>query len=280
MTALTKPQRYVYLAFSIAVVVIFLFPIFWMVSTSLKTNQEIFSLTPTLFPRNPTLDGYIAQLQARETLPITVFFRNSVIISVNSMVLTILLSASSAYGLARFRLRIGGLVLFIFLVAQMLPPVMFLIPLFQTFTAVGLLDTYTSVVINTALFTVPLGVLVLRPYFMTVPKDLEDSAIIDGCSRITAFTRVIAPLAAPGILVVSALSFLFAWGNLIGPLTFIRSQEMLPLTVNMYRAIGQYGSQWGQIMAYATIVTIPVFIIFLSLQKKLVTGLTAGAVKG
>lgn len=280
MRAVSRANKTILVVASLLVAAIFLFPIYWMLITSLKTNREIFAIVPTLWPQNPTLEGYISQLTARENISVLRYFYNSLVISAEGMVLTVLLASFSAYGLARFKLRINQFVLLIFLVAQMLPPVMFLVPLFQTFNQIGLLDTYVAAVINTALFTVPLGVLVLRPYFMTVPKDLEDSAIIDGCSRFGAFTRIILPLAMPGVVVVAALSFLFGWGNLIGPLTFIRSEELLPLTVNMYKALGKYGARWGEIMAYATIVTLPVFIIFVALQKKLVSGLTSGAVKG
>ncbi|MCG8481377.1 MAG: carbohydrate ABC transporter permease [Spirochaetales bacterium] len=259
---------------------LFLFPLYWMLITSVKTSDEIFALRPTLWPRQWTWEGYRSQLTARESVSILRYFYNSTVISVWTTIVSLFFGVTSGYGLARFRFRVGRAVLFIFLIAQMLPAVMFLVPLFQTFTALGLIDTYTAVVINVALFTVPFSVLILRPYFLSVPKEFEDSARIDGCGRVGTFVRIVAPVASPGIIVAGALSFLLAWGNLIGPLTFLRTETMYPLTVNMYRALGRYGARWGELMAYAAIVTLPVVALFVALQRYLVAGLTAGSVKG
>ena len=273
-------KRGVQLAVALIIAAIVLFPLYWMLITSVKTNAEIFALRPTFWPRVWTWDGYRSQLTARENVSILRYFLNSVVIATWTLVVSLLFGVTAAYGLARFRLRIDRAILLVFLVAQMLPPVMFLVPLFQTFTALGLIDTYTAVVINVALYTVPFSVLILRPYLLSIPRELEDSAKIDGCGRLRTFVSVIVPVAAPGVIVAGALTFLLGWGNLIGPLTFLRSETLYPLTVNMYRALGRYGARWGELMAYAVIVTAPVLVVFVTLQRYLVSGLTAGSVKG
>lgn len=267
-------------AFAIAILIIFLFPIYWMAITSFKSSAEIFAKVPTFFPKEPTLNGYTAQLFDRTTFSIWINFRNSFAIAGLTTLISTTLATFSAYGLARFHLKLNKVIMFAFLMTQMLPIILFLSPLFITFKKFSLLNTLWAPVVFTCLHSIPFCVITLRPYFLAIPRELEDAAIIDGCNKFTSFLRVMIPITYPGIIVAAAFSFIWGWGDLMGSLTFIRVDTLYPLTVNMYRAIGEYGIQWDSLMAFAVIITLPVLLIFILLQKYLVTGLTSGAVKG
>jgi multiple sugar transport system permease protein len=253
----------------------FLFPIYWMVITSLKNNGEIFLTPPSLFPKQIDLSGYTNQLNAQ----IGHSFMNSLIISLSAMVIVVILSIPSAYGLARYRLRWKSGILMFFLITQMLPTTLILTPLFIMFKNVGILNTFLAPILANATLGIPFSVLIMRTYFLAAPKELEDAACIDGCNPFTAFIRIMIPISLPGIIVSAAFSFLFAWGDLIFSLTFIRNQNMWPMTAGIYQSIGQYGVQWNAMMAFATIVVAPVIVFFIFLQRFLVSGLTNGAVK-
>lgn len=275
----SQARRTSYTIIAILITVMMLFPVYWMFNTSFKTQKEIFQYPPTFVPENFTTEGYQYQLRLGSKLPLSSYFGNSVIIAVLTMVISTGLSSLSAYGLARFNLKSARYILLGFLVSQMLPVVVFLSPLFITFRVTGLLDTYFAPVTLTAIHGIPFAVLTLRPYFMSIPKELEDAAVIDGCSRWATFMRVMVPIASPGISVAAAVTFMFGWGNLMGPLTFLSTEGKLPLTVTMFKAIGVYGTDWNMLMAYAVVLAVPVMIIFLLLQKVIVSGLTAGAIK-
>lgn len=264
---------------TVVLLIIFLFPIYWMVITSLKTTTEIFAKTPTFYPHTVTFEGYTAQL-FRATYSIWLNVRNSVVIATLTMVISTTLATFSAYGLARFNLRVNRYVLFAYLITQMLPTVLFLTPLFMLFNQVGMLNTLAAPVVFTCLHGIPFCVITLRPYFLSIPRELEDAAIIDGCNRFSAFTRIMLPISYPGVIVCAAFTFLWGWGDLMGALTFLQSDRLHPLTVNMYKAIGEYSTEWNSLMAFAVIITIPVLIIFVTLQKHLIAGLASGAVKG
>ncbi|MDQ0338583.1 multiple sugar transport system permease protein [Caldalkalibacillus uzonensis] len=260
---------------AILIVLVFLFPVYWMFITSIKTQSEIFQFPPTYWPHHIDGKGYADIFSSGVYRNLF----NSLLISFFSMIIVIVLSVPAAYGLARF--RVSGMKLFIlfFLVTQMLPPTVILTPLFIVFSKLGILNSYLGPILATATLGIPFSVLVLRTYFLGIPKELEEAAQIDGCSRIFSFVRIILPIAFPGIIVSAAISFLFSWGDLIYSLTFNRDQALWPLTASIYNAIGRYGIQWNSLMAFATITVLPVLILFILLQKQIVKGLTAGAIK-
>lgn len=280
MEKANRRNRMIFNIATLIILIIFLFPIYWMVITSLKTSSEIFAEVPTFFPKQIDISGYISQLFVRTSVPITTNLRNSLIISGLTTIISTTLAAFSAYGLARFNFKINKAVLLSILITQMIPTVLFLSPLFIIFKKIGILDTLLAPVVFTCLHSIPFCIITLRPYFLGVPKELEDAAIIDGCNRFSVFTKVMVPISYPGIIVSAAFTFLWGWGDLMGALTFIKTDSLHPLTVNMYKAIGEYGIQWNSLMAFAVILTIPVVLMFIFLQKYLITGMTAGAVKG
>ena len=261
---------------------ILIFPIYWMLISSFKGEAEIFAVTPTFYPKDPTLAGYIKMVVSRSGgVPFSMTFRNSLVISSLVTVITTFLTVPGAYGLARFRYkRINQPVLFMFLISQMLPQVLFLGPLFIIFRNFNIQGSFLSPSIFVTLHSIPFSVLIMRPYFMNIPKELEDSAIIDGCNKFSCFIKIMLPMAYPIVIVVTALSFLWGWGDLMGAITFLNKQYMMPLTTLMYRASTAETMDWTTLMAFSSVIVVPATIIFLSLQRFIIGGLTAGSVKG
>lgn len=259
----------------VIIVALFLFPVYWMVITALKTQTEIFQSSPTFFPQDLQIGSFITVLQG----DVIQYFLNSLIISSLATIIVLLLAVPSAYGLARFNIRGVKTILLVYLVTQMLPATVVLTPLFIVFSNMNILNSYWGPVLATATLGVPFSVLLLRTFFIGIPKELEEAASIDGCSRLRAFLQVIVPIAMPSIVVCGAISFFFAWGDLIFSITFNRNQELWPLTAGIFNAIGRYGIEWNNLMAFATISVLPVIVIFVILQKHLVEGLVSGSVK-
>lgn len=267
---------------SIIIAIVLLFPVYWLIICSFKTNAEIFAKIPTLFPRHFTLDAYVSQVAGGSQTGSNIFrsFLNSTIIAVSTMILSCILAIPAAYGLARFKMRGSKVIIMLFLVTQMLPATLTLTPLYLTYNKLHLIDTYFGPIFSDMTIGIPFVVLILRTYFLALPKELEDSAKIDGCNTFTAFLKIMLPISYPGLIMTAVFSFLFAWGDLAYSLTFVTSENMRSMTAGIYNFIGKYGIQWNCIMAYGTVITIPVLIIFIFLQKYIVTGLTNGAVKG
>jgi multiple sugar transport system permease protein len=259
----------------IVVVAAFLFPIYWMMINSFKTQGEIFQVPPTFWPNELYLEGYTTQISG--TLGRS--FLNSLIVAISSMAIVVVLAIPAAYGLARYSIPGKKWMIMFFLVTQMLPVTVVLAPLFIMFKSFGLLNTLFAPILATTTMGIPFSILILRTYFLNAPKELENAAMIDGCTRFTAFLRVMIPISFPGIIVGAAFSFLFAWGDLIYSMTFIRNSEMWPLTAGVYSSMGKYGIQWNHLMAFATIIVLPVLALFILLQRYLIAGITNGAVK-
>ncbi len=258
---------------------LFLFPLYWLVVTSLKTEVDIFRSPPLLFPTSINFRPYIDQLSNSQYNLYRAFI-NSGVISLGTMVLSTVLSIPAAYGLARYSIRGKKLFILLFLVTQMLPSSLLLTPLFITFHKLGMINTYLAPILADSTIAVPFAVLTLRTYFLTLPKELEDSAKIDGCNMLSTFVRIMLPMAYPGVVVAAVFSFLFAWGDLAYGLTFIQKAEMRPITVGIYNFLGYLGTSWNNLMAFGVVTILPVVLIFIFVQKYIVSGLTDGAVKG
>ncbi len=257
---------------------IFLFPLYWLIISSLKTNAEIFQSPQTLFPSQIQFTAYYDQLFGPNSIigP----FLNSLIIATSSMIVSMLLGVPAAYGLARFKIKGGKLFILTFLITQMLPATLVLTPLFLIYKGLGFLNTFLAPIFSDSTIAIPFIVLILRPYFLSLPKDLEDSAKIDGCNTFTAFVRIMLPLSYPGLITAISFAFLFAWNDLIYAMTFMNIAEMRPLTAGIYHFMDMYGTEWNKIMAYGMFLVAPVIIIFVFLQKYIVSGLISGSVKG
>lgn len=275
-----KRRQLTYMAITIVVLVIFLFPIYWMVITSLKSSAEIFAKEPTFFPQKIDLGGYISQLKRGNTVPFQRNLLNSLMIAVLTTVISTVLATLSAYGLARFRQKLNRITLLVVLITQMIPAVLFLSPLFIILKKIRMLNTLFAPVLYVCIFSIPFCIVTLRPFFLSIPRELEDAAAVDGCGKFGTFFRIMIPISYPGIVTSAAFTFIWGWGDLMGALTFLQNDKLYPLTVNMYKSITEYGVDWSGLMAFSVILTIPVVLIFVFFQKYLVTGLTSGAVKG
>jgi multiple sugar transport system permease protein len=258
-------------------VLAYLFPVYWMVATSLKTSAGIFATPPQVVPSPPVFSAYV---DAVINNPLTIrAIINSTIISLGTMAFTLLLAAPAAYGLARLNLRGGALMTLLLLVTQLLPAIVIATPLFVFFSRIGLLNSYPALILADTTITLPFAVIILRPFFLTVPVELEAAAKIDGCTQLGAFWRVVLPLVRPGLITVGVFAFLFAWGEFLFALALNTNENVQPVTVALNKFIGQYGTQWNKLMAVATTIALPIIAIFAGLQRYIVGGLVAGSVK-
>jgi multiple sugar transport system permease protein len=261
-----------------AVFAVLLFPLYWMLVTSFKNQLEIFRIPITLWPETFTLDSYISQFSLSN---ITLRgFKNSLIISIASTAIATVLAIPAAYGLARFRFKARKPFILIFLITQMLPSTLVLTSLYIMFSKLHLLNTFLAPILADATLGIPFSVIILRTYFVSIPKELDESARIDGCNIFSAFLRVMLPIAQPGVVVAVVFSFVYAWGDLINGLTFLVDPAKRPITANIYEYVGQYVTSWNTTMAFGIIAISPIVLIFIFMQRSIVTGLTNGAVKG
>lgn len=268
--------RYAKTVIAVIFVALYLFPVYWMVATSLKSSGDIFATPPRLFPVPPNFTAYESQVLQNPVL--LGVFANSVIISAGTMLLTLLLAIPGAYGLARLKLRGSGLMLLFMLVGQLLPSIVIAGPLFILFSRIGLLNSHFGLILADTTFTLPFSVIILRPFFLAVPGELEAAAKVDGCTQLGVLWRIVIPYVRPGLITVAAFAFLIAWGEFVFALS-LNPRTNQPVTVALNKFIGQYGTQWNNLMAVSTVIALPIIVIFASLQRFIVGGLTSGAVK-
>jgi multiple sugar transport system permease protein len=276
---LSLKMNLLYSISAILLLVLLFFPIYWMLVTSLKVEQEIFRIPPTFWPKELSFDSYAAQLESGD---FNMFrsFANSLIIAVSSMCISVVLAIPASYGIAKYKFKGKGLILLGFLITQMLPVSVLLTPLFIMFRDMNLYNSVFSAILADSTIGIPFSVLILKNYFATIPKELEEAAYIDGCNRFTAFSKILIPIAKPGVVVCAVFSFLYAWGDLAYGMTFITDQQKRPITAGIYNFMGQYGTRWSYLTAYAVVTIIPVLLIFIFMQKYIISGMTSGAVKG
>ena len=276
---ITGKKNIILSVLSILLLCVLLFPLFWILMTSLKTEQEIFRIPPTIIPEKLNLASYAAQV---ETGDFNMFqsFANSLIISIGATIISVVLAVPASYGIAKYRFRGRKVMLLGFLVTQMLPVAVLLTPMFILFRGMNLYNTAGSAILADATIGIPFSILILKNYFASIPKDLEEAAYIDGCNRFSAFIRVLIPIAKPGVMVCAIFSFLYAWGDLAYGMTFIIDQQKRPITAGIFNFMGQYGTKWSYLTAFAVVTIIPVALIFIFMQKYIISGMTSGAVKG
>ena len=276
---LSKKKNVIFCIMAVLVACVLLFPLYWTMITSLKTETEIFQNPPTFFPEIINTKSYAAQV---ETGDFNMFksFANSMIIAVGAMAIAVVLAVPASYGIAKYRFKGRRAMLLTFLVTQMLPVSVLLTPLFMLFKNMHLYNTWGSAILADATIGIPFSILILKNYFASIPKDMEEAAYIDGCNRFTAFIRILLPIAKPGVMVCAIFSFLYAWGDLAYGMTFIIDQQSRPITAGIFNFMGQYGTKWSYLTAFAVVTIIPVLLIFIFMQKYIVGGMTSGAVKG
>jgi ABC-type glycerol-3-phosphate transport system permease component len=254
-------------------------PFVWMLLSSFKTRAELYATPLVYLPASLDAANYVEAWTSKLT-PFSRFFANSLWVSSVTMVATTAISTLAGYALARFRFAGRQTFLLVFLATQMFPAVLLIAPLLSQWYALGLIDTYQALIYSNFSFTVPFTVWMLVGYFESIPRELEESAMIDGCSRFGALCRVVLPLAAPGVAATAIFAFVASWSELLFAITFTSQTEMRTLSAGLLFMVGQYEIQWGQLSAGVIISTVPVAILFTYLQRHLIQGLSAGAVKG
>ena len=264
---------------SVIILCVLLFPLFWIFVTSLKTEKEIFQIPPTFYPHVLNTKSYAAQV-GNGDFNMFRSFANSLIISAGAMAIAVILAVPASYAVARYHFKGRHGMLLCFLVTQMLPVSVLLTPMFIMFKGMHIYNTRVSAIFSDATLGIPFSVLILKNYFASVPRDLEEAAYIDGCTRFLAFLRILLPVAKPGVVVCAIFSFLYGWGDLAYGMTFILDQKKRPITAGIFNFMGQYGTKWSYLTAFAIVTIIPVALIFLFMQKYIISGMTSGAVKG
>ena len=254
-----------------------IFPLYWVVVSSLKGTVELFSSPPTLFPQQIDWTPYIANFVQNQDM--WHYIGNSVQIALGTMLLSLVLGAPIAYALARLPVQGKNAFLLALLVVQMFPSIMLALPLFVMFSRIGLINSLPAVVLAVTTRTLPFAALILRPFFLSLPRELEDAAAIDGCTLWGTFYRIILPLSRPGLVTVAVLTFLMGWSDFLFPLSLISDDTKRPLTLGLYKFISEYGTRWNDLMAVSVVSALPVILVFIFAQRYITSGLVAGAVK-
>ncbi len=253
------------------------YPMIWVVLTSFKNDIELQTSPISYLPQSWALTNY-EQVFVQQ--PFLKFFFNSILVSSISTLVCVTIAALAGYAIARVNLPNRGIIQTLIVAASIFPVVSLIVPLYQMMRSFGWLGTYLSLIVPYAAFSLPISILTLTAFFQGIPKDLEDAAMVDGCSRFGALWRIIVPLAAPGVATASILAFVNSWNEFLLAVTFASNQatRTVPPAVALYQ--GEFSFPWGIISAAITIAIIPIITIILIFQQKIISGLTAGSVKG
>jgi len=284
ISPIEKVGLYIFLTLSVIVV---LFPIACVLFTSFKLEADVFSTKLQILPPTWTLENYkevifrTHQTADGETIYIFLkWVKNSLTVALATSVMGVMLASSTAYSLSRFRFPGKKMAQFAFLMTQMFPGIILIIPLFKIMKTFGLIDNYWGLIIAYSATSLPFCVFMLKGFFDTIPKSLEEAARMDGLGPVGIFWRIILPLSLPGIAVTAFFSLLTAWNEYMLALTFITSEESLLLPIGIGKYIHEFGVHWHLLSAASMLITIPIIFLFLWVQKFIVGGGMAGAVKG
>lgn len=249
-----------------------IFPLIVMISTSFKTSQEVYIPPPTFLPRTPTIQNYF---DIWTVAPLTIFFRNSLVIGLGSTLLALFLAIPAAYALTRFRFRGRHFYQLFLLGIQMFPPIVIILGIFRVVAGLNMVDSLTTVVLLNAIFSLSFAIWMLSGYFATIPPEIEEAAMMDGNSRIGAMFNMVLPLSWPGLVAVTIFGFMNGWNEFLFALTFIRSQDKLPLTIGLFKFVTRFQVQWHQLMAASLLTTIVVVVLFMLVQNQLTRGMVS-----
>ena len=273
---LPKPKNMVWLA-ALIVAANGFFPALWILLTSFKTESELMRIPITIWPAAPTFDNYVRVFVDQ---PILTFLWNSFVVASLSTILCVTVSACAAYALVRLRIPAPNLILSILLAVAMFPLISLMVPLFQTMRALNLLNTWPALILPYAVLSMPVCTLVLISFFQDIPRDLENAAMIDGCTRVGALWNVVIPLTAPGVFTAGILAFVNAWDEFLLALTLSPrvASRTLPVGITLYQ--GEFSFPWPIISAALIVAIVPISILIAVFQDRVVGGLTQGGVKG
>lgn len=261
----------------IIILSIMLAPIIFTALTSFKTRAETFSWPPSYFPKKPTLEAY------REVLfrsPIARHLLNSLIIAIGTTTIVMIGGLFTAYGLSQYKFKGSKTVLLIFIATRIIPPISLLVPFYIIMSFLRLINTYACLMIVNTFLWYPFAIWMLKSFFDKFPRELIDSAIVDGCTRTSAFLKIVIPVSAVGIASVAIITFLWTWNEFLYGIIFSNTRAVQPITVGAHYFVGDELVQWDSIAATAIITALPGIILFSIAQRAIVKGLTAGAVKG
>lgn len=254
-----------------------MFPILWALSTSLKPESEVLMYPPSFIPQTFTLENYYKVL-FQSNYP--TYFVNTILVTLVTMVIAVLVSSHAAYAFARLKFKYSDVIMFVVLMTTMIPAVAQLSPLYVLAVQTGLYNTKIVLIMIYTAWRAPIMTWLLKGFFEQTPKEIEEAAIMDGCSRIKIFYKLVVPMSKPGIASVSLLSAVFVWNDYLVSSSFVSSEENRMLSTGIYNYVTAYGTMYGQLMGGVCMAIVPIVILFVCLQKQFVAGLTAGAVKG
>lgn len=253
-----------------------IYPLLWLIINSFKTNEDLFANTwgiPVEWVmenyKHAIIDGNIGK-----------YFLNSVAVSIISVALALVLSVMAAYGVTRLKWKYSKVVLGIFLLGMMIPAYGSIIPMYSIFNKMKILDTYMAVVIPHVTFALPMGIFIMTGFFTSLPKELEEASIMDGCTLIKSFCKVIVPVVVPGIVTVAVISFINIWNDLLFSQIFLTDRDKMPLTIGLTQFQGIYATDYTGMIAAIVVTVIPVIIVYVVLHERIIDGMIAGAVKG
>jgi multiple sugar transport system permease protein len=258
----------------ILAIIVICFPLAWMVSVSVRPNVEVMKMPPDWIPQVFTVESYGKILTSPRYLRV---FVNSMSIALTVTGLSLFLGAMAAYALARFRFIGYRSVMMFLITTQMFPLVLLCIPYFRIFVFLGLYDSLTALIIAYLTFTLPFCILMLRSYFINIPKDIEEAATVDGCSRVGAIFRMLVPMSWPAFIGAGLYTFLLAWNEFLFAVVLIESWSKRVLTMAIYSLLAEFVTDWDTMMAFSVLASLPLVVAFIFLQKYMVQGMTAGA---
>jgi multiple sugar transport system permease protein/raffinose/stachyose/melibiose transport system permease protein len=272
----TRRWELMWLVSAIALIAFVVFPLIFMVSTSFKPPEEQLTSPPTILPVNPTFDNYASALSHEA------FFRylaNSIMVTVATTILSIAIGAFATFGFTRLRFSGRRTLLVLVVLGQLVPLAAIAVPLYQMASGLGLIDYLPALVLAYLAMSLPVTVWMLRSYMRSIPQELEEAAIVDGCTELGAFWRIVLPLSAPGIAATASYVFFLVWQEFLFVLIFTTRAENRTLPVGILDFVGQYETNWGNLMAASMLMAIPAMLAFVLIQRRLIAGLTEGSVK-
>jgi N,N'-diacetylchitobiose transport system permease protein len=266
-----------YNAAAVLVLLVTVFPIYWMVATGFKRGVDILSFEPRWLPIPGTLENYRAAIGKPHFLEDV---RNSVIVVTVTVLVSLALAFLAALAAARYRFSGRALLIIMLIVIQMVPLEALIIPIYLTLDGAGQTDRLAGIIVTYLTFVLPFSIWTLRGFIVNIPEELEEAAMVDGCTRAGAFRRILFPLVAPGLVATAVFSFILVWNDYLIAYVLLRSPEKQTLGIWLASFTTNHGTEWGGVMAGSTLFAIPAVVFFLLVQRRVVTGLTAGAVKG
>jgi ABC-type glycerol-3-phosphate transport system permease component len=251
-------------------------PLVWVLSTSFKSNEEATSIPPQFFPDNPTLENYLFVITEPHIFK-SLF--NSFLVSIGSTIISVAISALGGYAFARFQFKGKNILLSVILGLFMIPVLINIIPLYIMFSQVGLLNSIIGLILTFQILIIPLNIFLLKSYFETIPKELEEAALIDGCSNLGVLRRITIPLSMPGFAIAAVLAFRFSWNEFILPIVLSNRPDSMVFQVALYEFVSLYRIEWGYLTAGINIALVPILVLMLIFQKQMIRGLTIGAIR-